>query len=341
MRFGNQTSTSRAEQLRQQREKSTQKRMDRVSDHAQRRVYQAPPVVARGLSMGPSVATRASSRPRRKYSVALGASGAELLLPSVPVVRPGWRLLSALLVLLLGAATLFVMTSESYRVDAITVQGLKRITPADLEKELQLVGSAIYTLDPQQLKADVEKKFPELTAVSVAVTLPNQVTITAKERKPVLAWTYDKTTLWIDKEGVVFQPRGDVGNLLTISADGQPPVTVLPEVTATPQPGDQAVVKADDILDGKHLVDASLVNAATLLNKQVTSVKKKLVYTSSDGLGWTDEGGWKVFVGVRLDNLDQKLLVYNAIVKKLKADGVKPDMISVEHVHAPFYRLER
>jgi hypothetical protein len=32
---------------------------------------------------------------------------------------------------------------------------------------------------------------------------------------------------------------------------------------------------------------------------------------------------------------------YSAIMLRLQKDGIKPGMISLEHVHAPFYRLER
>jgi hypothetical protein len=32
---------------------------------------------------------------------------------------------------------------------------------------------------------------------------------------------------------------------------------------------------------------------------------------------------------------------YSAIMIALQKDGIKPGMISLEHVHAPFYRLER
>ena len=66
-----------------------------------------------------------------------------------------------------------------------------------------------------------------------------------------------------------------------------------------------------------------------------------LQYSTVHGLGWNDVGGWRVFFGSRLQSMDQKLLVYEALVGQLNKDGVKPTMISVEYLHAPYYRVDR
>jgi hypothetical protein len=39
--------------------------------------------------------------------------------------------------------------------------------------------------------------------------------------------------------------------------------------------------------------------------------------------------------------IEMKLNVYEAIVKRLRKEGAHPSMISVENVHAPYYRVER
>jgi hypothetical protein len=39
--------------------------------------------------------------------------------------------------------------------------------------------------------------------------------------------------------------------------------------------------------------------------------------------------------------MEMKLLVYQAIVDRLQKEGITPALISVENVHAPYYRLER
>jgi hypothetical protein len=64
-----------------------------------------------------------------------------------------------------------------------------------------------------------------------------------------------------------------------------------------------------------------------------------LVYNADHGLGWKDSRGWEVFLGEAVD-MENKLRVYQAIVNRLAADNLTPALISVEYVHAPYYRLK-
>jgi hypothetical protein len=58
-------------------------------------------------------------------------------------------------------------------------------------------------------------------------------------------------------------------------------------------------------------------------------------------LGWYDEKrNCDVYFGMDVSNIDEKLAVYKAIRNQLKEDGVSPVIINVEHIHAPYYRLE-
>ena len=66
-----------------------------------------------------------------------------------------------------------------------------------------------------------------------------------------------------------------------------------------------------------------------------------LIYSEEHGLGWKDQRDWEVFFGADLDQIEMKLAVYKAIVKRLKKEGANPSMISMENVHAPYYRVER
>ena len=65
------------------------------------------------------------------------------------------------------------------------------------------------------------------------------------------------------------------------------------------------------------------------------------MYTENRGLGWQDPQGWDVFFGADLNDIEMKLLVYDAIVAYVLREGIQPELISVEFVHAPYYRLER
>ena len=40
-------------------------------------------------------------------------------------------------------------------------------------------------------------------------------------------------------------------------------------------------------------------------------------------------------------DIQMKLTVYQAIVAELQSKGITPALINVEHVQAPYYRMER
>ena len=83
-----------------------------------------------------------------------------------------------------------------------------------------------------------------------------------------------------------------------------------------------------------------LVNAILELGSKMPA-DTLLVYDSEHGLGWNDPGGWDVFFGSEDEDMPMKLAVYQALVDKLQNEGIQPAMISVEYVHAPYYRTER
>jgi len=47
-----------------------------------------------------------------------------------------------------------------------------------------------------------------------------------------------------------------------------------------------------------------------------------------------------VFVGQKLENINEKMVMYETIVRNLEKEGIQPSMVSVEFLHAPFYRMD-
>ena len=66
-----------------------------------------------------------------------------------------------------------------------------------------------------------------------------------------------------------------------------------------------------------------------------------LQYDPQYGLGWQDPQGWLVYFGQDITNIEVKLAEYQSIVAELQQKGLYPALISLEYLHAPFYRLER
>jgi len=211
---------------------------------------------------------------------------------------------------------------------------------------LDLKGQSIIAVSPAEVRESLEKAFPELSAVAVSIGLPADVAIAVRERQPVLAWNVKDKIIWIDSEGVMFNPRGDAGALLTIQSDTNPPLALVPpdpSVTVTADPSASASPNSTPVAPvvdpAKQRVDPTIIIAAGLLKGQMPE-NSNLVYNKLNGLGWTDSRGWQVYFGLSFNDMPEKLVMYQSIVDQLTQNNIKPTLISVENIHAPFYRLE-
>jgi hypothetical protein len=312
----------------------------------------APPVMARTPLSGTAQATnrdlgRGQKKGRRFYNVSLNqAQGAEMSLPALPHITLNWRVVSGALVLLLGFALYQLWTSPSYSVDAAQVSGLQRVTSNDVNTALGITGKPVFMLDAGKIHSDLLAAFPEFYAAEVQVQIPNTALITVTERTPVMVWLQEGKNYMVDKEGITFPLRheGATGDLPVVEAAGSPPGVVLPD---RPGPSLQDVTISK--ITGVPLPDASLPTKATpllttemvqsiLLISQQAPAGAKLIYDPLHGLGWKDRRGWDVFLGDDQD-IAVKLNVYRSILDHLKGSENRPVVISVEYVHAPYYRL--
>jgi cell division septal protein FtsQ len=268
---------------------------------------------------------RAKSKPRRRYDVALNMPGVEMRLPAIPQVTFGWRLVSFLLVAALGTLLYHLWNSPMYRVQAAQVSGLQRLTRADVNAVLDVRDEPIFTIDPGQLREKLQAAFPEFSSVDVQVALPGEVFVTVEERQPILAWQQDGRTELVDANGVSFPVRE------------QNPVipALVVEAHGGPQLGDQFL--NENAL--QQFMPVEMVSAIVSMSGQAPK-GTPLMYDPQRGLGWRDEHGWEVYFG-DTKNMDMKLKVYKAITDKLRREDIQPVLISVEHVHLPYYRLER
>ena len=86
-------------------------------------------------------------------------------------------------------------------------------------------------------------------------------------------------------------------------------------------------------------IDGTLLTAALQLNAWMPN-EKTLLYQRQRGLGWKDARGWDVFVGQKLEGINDKMVMYETIVRELEKQGVSPTLVSVEFLHAPYYRTD-
>lgn len=349
MRSTNQTIASRSATVRQRRSQRSQTRVYKAASTARTgRAYHPATVLSRDTSLGGvSILRNNRSNSRRRVSVGVG-NGAEVILRNIPVIRPGWRLLSAFLILLIGAALYMAWNTPGLRVEKITLSGNQRVSAADVQAILNLNGKQIFTVDPDEIVKKVAESFPDVTNVTAEVNSPAEVLVSFDERRPVLTWNYNKTSYWIDPSGFIFMPNGKVKTPVNIHANEPPPVveTATPDQVAQDAQAKNASLTKEKTappqptsLVGKHIspmVMSSAIKLGTMLKKNTD-----LAYSSQDGLGWYDPQGWNVYIGLDLNNMDTKMLMYKAVVNQIKNDGVTPTMISIENPDTPYYRTEK
>ncbi len=306
-----------------------------------------PPVLVRGRMPDMAVRRTKQSLPRRRYDVTLAVPGAELQLPSLPMVKVGWRALSGMLAVMMIACLFLLWKSPAFQVSTVEAEGLQRLSVADLNAVMDVLGNSIFSLDPPVLEQALSRYFPELADISVNIGLPAQVSISVTERQPVLSWYQDTREVWVDAEGVAFTPRGNPGELVRVQGSGDTPEAiagvVVPAASSLP---DGAIYVPTTTLDvsGKPVEPArlpiALVQAILTLGSQVPA-DTQLVYDLQYGLGWEDPLGWKVYFGLQTSDMEQRLVVYQGVVDYLTDHGLQPELVSVEFIHAPYYRMER
>lgn len=315
---------SRSEFVRQRRNKRKKNNIlanlfSRTSREARRK---SPPMLTRS-TMSPKVQRiRSRSRTRQRKYLPLSITGAELKLPALPVIKLGARVISGSLIVLLAITIYAFLSLPQFRVKSVEVKGVERLSGFEINTVLGVSSRSIFTLDKFILLDILEEKFPELSNSAVSIGFPARVTVKIAERIPLLAWEQSGVTVWIDEQGVGFLPRGDVDGLVLVQAK---------DIPGEDQTGDQ--------LD-PSLISPEMVSAVLDLSKQAP-VDTILMFDLENGFGWVDPDGWEVYFGTSPKDIPARLSVYSTIVASLKEKNIKPALISVEHLHAPFYRLRR
>jgi cell division protein FtsQ len=346
----NDKNANRSEAARQRRTERSQQRVDMASDRITNPVRPRP-VTVRGNTFGTPIHRKAGTqRVRRQFYLTMDQAGAELRLPAITLVNPGWRLLSFLLAVLALVGIISVWNSPYFRIESVEVTGLQRLTPADLTGALALENLPIVEVDPQAARESLAKAFPELVDIQVAVFMPNIVTVSAVERQPVLAWQKGDQVRWVAADGVIFPARGEAEVPVTVHSENDLPLAAPPVETLAPA-GEEAAAQAEEEAGdapaaaeeqagAPQKADPILLAAAQGLS-QLLPPETTIVYHGQHGLGWDDPQGWQVYIGKKLTEFEAKYTVYQDVAGHLVAQGLFPSLVSVEHLNAPFYRLEQ
>lgn len=331
---------SRADRIRERRSSHRQKPVRQTQPQPQQVERRSlPPVMVRG---GEGVQTLNRRTPRRRYDIPLNTTGAEMRLPSVPIVRPGWRILSSILVFVLIGAMYYLMTSPQFQITAVELQGAQRLSSQDMNKTLYgLLGKTIFEVKPVDVEKTILTQYPDLVDVNVQVGLPATLKIQASERQPVLIWVMEESTQWIDATGVAFPVRDPALQLPVVQAVTMPAVSVESTNETGVETGEQEeMTKLVDEYQPEKFMDPSMVTAVKKLTAYAPP-EAIFAYHEDHGFGWQAEQGWQVYFGLDVKDIDMKLKVYDSVVDHLVAENIQPALVDMEFVHAPYYRMER
>lgn len=321
----------RFEQTRQQQEQQpTFQRKPRASRPQKKRTKtqsgyrELPPITARGVVNDFAIERRKKAG-KRRFNAVFGLPATRTLsLPQIQISL-GWRLLSFFLVLLFGTALYLAWTLPEFRVSAAQVTGNQRIPADEINGTLALGGRPVFLLTPAKIREQTLRAYPELASVEVSISLPNIVTLHVTERQPLIQWQQEDVYTWVDESGTAFRPRGEVPGLILVQALGSPPALSTPD---------------DGSLAPAPLITVEMVRAFKALAAYVPP-GTPITYDPTTGLSWRDGRGWQAIFGFGEEDMAAKALVYQSIVDWLTQSGIRPVLINVAYLDAPFYRLEQ
>lgn len=331
---------SRAERIRARRQQSQkQTRTPNFGTSATRKqTSRTVPVTRRTATTQPVI-----KRQGQKVNVPLKSKGATLQLPAFPRLKFGWRLISGAIFILSLAVVITFTSLDTFEVSALTLEGAERLTAETMNAQLGLAGASIVEVQPKEVEAQITALFPSLSSVEVTTGLPASVTVKVVERQPLIAWYQDGATYWIDANGVMFPVFGEAAVPQTVYATGNPPAAYSPLIEADElETGMETEPEA-----GLTLTTAALPNTTPEFVQGVLTLLgyvpegSVLQYDPAFGLGWQDPNGWLVYFGKDIENIDVKLAEYQTIIAELREKNLTPALISLEFLHAPFYRLEQ
>lgn len=306
---------------------------------------QMPPMVSRNTMGTPRSAAQMRSKPeRRRYDIALGATGSEVRLPAIGLPRLSWRLIS--FVLLIGFSYLFyfMWTSPQFTVtdEKVTVNGLHRVNREDLLDISGIVDKPVFLINTEDLEASLEKEVPALELAEVSIGMGGNVLINVVERIPVIVWNQQSIdqVWWVDMFGMRFKALGASDGLIHIVADVPPPTPPAQPVETEAEATEAAAEATSTADDSGLLMSPELVQGIMEIPAYMPA-GAELIYDDIHGIGWQDpDHNWVVYFGKQLDQMPLRLKIYQAIVDYLSDKNNQPVLISVEYLHAPYYRME-
>ncbi len=211
----------------------------------------------------------------------------------------------------LGWVLYALFSSPLFFVYGAEIQGNGAVSSREIYNASGIDSQSIFWLGPAEIMNRI-LTLPNIKSALVSVSLPAKVTIKVIERRPELLWQTGETVWWVDQEGTIVPPRGDVDGMLRIIDDDRKP------------------------LEAGYQVDSTIIQGAQSLRILAPDVSV-IRYSRSQGLTVATPEGWPVYLGDG-SQIKAKLVVLTAVLADLKARNVTPAYIDVDNPLRPVYK---
>ncbi|MBN1218783.1 MAG: FtsQ-type POTRA domain-containing protein [Anaerolineae bacterium] len=262
-------------------------------------------------------------RRRRRSEMRLGvktinyeATATQPRLSIAPVLkiwqmRGTTRLIGLVTLAMLGWAAYTLFTEPRFFVNGAEIHGNIAISAHEIYSVSGIDNQSIFWINPAKVVKRITS-LPNIKSATLSVTFPAKVVIELVERRPELLWQTGETIWWVDDEGMIVPPRGDVSGMMRIIDDDLQPL----------EPGYQ--------------IDSTIVEGAQTLRMLVPDVSV-VRYSRSQGLTVATPEGWPVYLGDGSE-IRAKLVVLTALLADLEDRNLTPVFIDVRDPLRPFYR---
>jgi hypothetical protein len=301
-----QETMSRAELLRRKREKPVRNL-----------AWHSRPAAPHAVAQRPAWDVRprgAATRVHRMVSIPLADRGVEVQFPTLTVSFSP-RSLAILVAGLACAGLVFLLTGSMFRARVPQIDGLQYLSADAVAEASRLEGSNLFLISPAAVEEQILSHIPSVRGVQVSVDFSGDVRVNVRERDPILLWTQNGESYWVDAEGVFFPALAERTDLVSVEVHDKGP-----QIT----------------FDRSADVDPDVVIQALELTLALPT-GTRILYDAQHGLGMGDIDGWTAYFGTS-GQIDLKMDLYRRMVSALSAEGIRPNFVSVENLHQPFYR---
>lgn len=259
------------------------------------------------------------------------------------------RWISGALLLTVIYGFYFLTTNLNFYLNVIPVEGLFSISAGEVVAQSDLAGKHIFAADPAAAAQQISDS-PGIISAEVTLAWPNRVKITVEEETPIAVWKNEDGLFWVNPNGQLFPARREMPGLVIIEAPGRvgilgqtrgeaPAIAGEDDPEAEIDSAEEAAEAVDTEIEQYGIIPDEILHGALQLQRLRPGAVEDgtLAYSARNGLSFRDSRGWDVYLGTGID-MEQKLVVYDAIIETLLAQADTPAYVNVANQHRPFYK---